>query len=57
MHIIAIAAMAEENRVIGDHGKIPWNIPEEQQFFKKETLGSTVIMGRSTFDSIGRCLP
>ena len=56
MHIIAIAAMAE-NRVIGNHGKIPWNIPEEQQFFKKETLGSTVIMGRSTFDSIGRCLP
>ena len=56
MHIIAIAAMAE-NRVIGNHGNIPWNIPEEQQFFKKETLGSTVIMGRSTFDSIGRCLP
>ncbi len=56
MYIIAIAAMSE-NRVLWNQGKIPWKIPEEQQFFKQETLGSPIIMGRKTFESIGRCLP
>jgi len=53
-----IAAMAA-NRVIGDSqsNQIPWNIPEEQQRFKEETMGHHLIMGRKTFESIGRPLP
>lgn len=53
---VTIAAMAE-NRVIGAQGKIPWHIKEELQFFKKTTLGHVLVMGRKTFESIGRALP
>ena len=56
MKIILIVAMAK-NRVIGSGSAIPWNIPEEQQRFKKITMGHTLIMGRKTFESIGRPLP
>ncbi len=52
----AIAAMSE-NRVIGDHGKIPWHLPEDFRWFKHKTMGGTLIMGRKTFESIGRPLP
>ncbi len=53
----AIAAMAE-NRVIGKDGKLPWNLPEELAWFKETTLGHTIVMGRKTFESIGkRALP
>ena len=52
----AIAAMSE-NRVIGDAGKIPWHLPEDFKWFKKMTTGQVVIMGRKTFESIGRSLP
>lgn len=54
--IALIAAMAQ-NRVIGRGGAIPWKVPGEQLFFKRTTLGHTVIMGRKTFESIGRALP
>lgn len=53
--IIIIAAVAE-NGVIGRAGKIPWHLPEEQALFRRLTLGHTLIMGRSTFESIGRPL-
>ncbi len=56
MLISLIAAMAE-NRVIGDQGAIPWKIPGEQNLFKKITLGHAIIMGRKTYESIGRPLP
>jgi len=56
MRISLIAAMAS-NRVIGSKGNIPWKIPGEQKMFKKITLGHTVIMGRKTFESLGRPLP
>lgn len=56
MKIILIAAMAK-NRVIGRDNTIPWHIPGEQQHFKALTLGHTLIMGRKTFESIGRALP
>ena len=56
MLISLIAAMAS-NRVIGDKGAIPWKIPGEQKMFKEITIGHTVIMGRKTFESIGRPLP
>jgi dihydrofolate reductase len=47
----------DPNRVIGCNGKIPWHIPEDFQFFKKVTMGCPLVMGRSTFLSIGKPLP
>ncbi len=52
----AIAAMAE-NRVIGNQGKIPWHLPEDFKWFKQTTLGHILVMGRRTYESIGRPLP
>jgi dihydrofolate reductase len=51
-----IAAYAD-NRVIGDHGRIPWRISEDFAHFKATTMGGTLVMGRATYDSIGRPLP
>jgi len=51
-----IVAMAR-NRVIGADGRIPWHLPNELQLFKRVTMGHHIIMGRKTFDSIGRLLP
>jgi dihydrofolate reductase len=51
-----IVAMAS-NRVIGNKGGIPWKIPGEQKMFKRITMGHTMIMGRKTYESIGRPLP
>src|ERR1022692_4632631 len=55
-HYFAIVAMSE-NRCIGNRGKIPWQLPEEQQWFKQKTMGGTLIMGRKTYKSIGKPLP
>lgn len=52
----AIAAMAE-NRVIGNAGAIPWHLADDFKWFKKTTMGHTLLMGRKTFESIGRPLP
>jgi dihydrofolate reductase len=52
----AIAAIAE-NRVIGCANKLPWHLPEDFKFFKQTTLGHILIMGRKTFESIGKILP
>lgn len=52
----AIAAMSE-NRVIGCRGRIPWHLPEDFKWFKRMTTGNVVVMGRKTFESIGRPLP
>ncbi|MEE9309468.1 MAG: type 3 dihydrofolate reductase [Cocleimonas sp.] len=51
-----IAAMGK-NRVIGKDNDMPWHLPADLQHFKKTTLGSPIIMGRKTYDSIGRPLP
>ena len=56
MKLAMIAAMAE-NRVIGRNNQLPWRIPSDLQFFKRVTLGKPVVMGRNTFESIGRPLP
>lgn len=56
MRIAAIAAMSE-NRVIGKNNKMPWHLPADLQHFKKITLGKPILMGRKTFESIGRPLP
>ncbi len=54
--ITLVAAMAR-NRVIGRDGQMPWHLPADLRHFKAVTLGHPVIMGRRTFDSIGRALP
>lgn len=54
--ISMIAAMAQ-NRVIGLDNDMPWHMPADLQHFKKLTTGKTVLMGRKTYDSIGRALP
>lgn len=51
-----IVAQAE-NRAIGKDNQMPWHLPEDLQYFKRVTLGKPVIMGRKTFESIGRALP
>ena len=51
-----IVAMAK-NRVIGFENKMPWHLPAELAYFKRVTTGHPIIMGRKTFDSIGRPLP
>jgi dihydrofolate reductase len=54
--VVLIAAVAE-NGVIGDAGTIPWHLPDDFAHFKATTLGHTLVMGRATYDSIGRPLP
>jgi dihydrofolate reductase len=55
-HFQAIAAMSL-NRVIGQGSRIPWHLPEDFKWFKRMTTGQVVVMGRKTFESIGRPLP
>jgi dihydrofolate reductase len=52
----AIVAMSL-NRVIGKDNKLPWHLPEDLRWFKKLTTGNVIIMGRKTWDSIGKPLP
>jgi dihydrofolate reductase len=52
----AIAAMAL-NRVIGNGNQIPWHLPEDFKWFKATTTGHVIVMGRKTFESIGKPLP
>jgi dihydrofolate reductase len=54
--VVLVAAVAD-NGVIGAGGDIPWAIPEDLRHFRATTRGNTVLMGRSTFDSIGHPLP
>ena len=55
-HFKAIAAMSL-NRVIGRGAEIPWHLPEDFKWFKETTMGGVLVMGRRTFESIGRPLP
>jgi dihydrofolate reductase len=52
----AIVAMSL-NRAIGKDNKLPWHLPEDLRWFKKLTTGNVIIMGRKTWDSIGKPLP
>ena len=56
MIISMIAAMAD-NRVIGKDNQMPWHLPADFAWFKRCTMGKPVIMGRKTYQSIGRPLP
>ncbi len=55
-HFKAIAAMSL-NRVIGRGKEIPWHLPEDFKWFKRMTTGQVIVMGRKTFESIGKPLP
>ncbi len=52
-HIVATS----ENHVIGVKGDLPWHIPEDLKFFKETTANSVIVMGRKTYDSLGKPLP
>jgi len=54
--LIAVVAMTAD-RVIGRNGTLPWHLPEDLQFFKRTTSGHPIVMGRKTFESIGKPLP
>lgn len=54
---LALIAALADNRVIGTQNRLPWHLPEDFRHFKAKTLGKPVIMGRKTWDSLGRPLP
>lgn len=54
---LAIIVAVAENGVIGRNNALPWHLPEDLRYFKRVTMGKPVLMGRKTFDSIGRPLP
>lgn len=56
LQLTAIVAMTPE-RVIGLNGDLPWKLPEDLAFFKRTTSGHPIVMGRKTYESIGRPLP
>lgn len=56
VRVVAIAAMAE-NRAIGLRNNIPWHVPADMKWFRETTRGKTLLMGRKTYESIGRPLP
>jgi dihydrofolate reductase len=55
--VVSIIAAMSSNRVIGRTGTIPWHIPQDMRNFRELTTGHALIMGRKTFESIGRPLP
>ncbi len=55
--LISLVAAVASNRVIGRGGRLPWRLPDDLKHFRARTLGKPVIMGRRTFESIGKPLP
>jgi dihydrofolate reductase len=54
---LSVLAALSENRVIGHAGELPWRLPDELAYVKRITMGHTLVMGRRTYESIGRPLP
>jgi len=54
---LAIIVAQAKNRVIGIKNRLPWHLPEDLRYFKQVTMAKPIIMGRKTFESIGRPLP
>ena len=54
---LAMIVATSLNGVIGVDGDLPWHIPEDLKYFRRNTVGHAIIMGRKTYDSIGRPLP
>jgi dihydrofolate reductase len=55
--VVSLVAAASDNNVIGKNNALPWRMPADMKFFKNLTMGHTVIMGRKTFESMGKPLP
>lgn len=55
--IVSVIIAASENNVIGKDNKLPWHLPADLKYFKNLTMGHHVIMGRKTYESIGKILP
>ena len=55
--MISLLVAHDPNRVIGMNNDLPWHIPEDLAYFKKMSMGKAMVMGRKTFESIGRPLP
>lgn len=55
--ILSILVAVAENGVIGREGRLPWRLPDDLRRFKRLTTGHTIVMGRRTYESIGRALP
>lgn len=55
--VALVVAMAKDSRIIGKDGGLPWRIPGDMKFFKRITMGKPIVMGRKTFESIGKPLP
>src|SRR5690625_431947 len=55
--MISLLVAMDQNRVIGLNNDMPWHLPKDLKFFKQKTVGHTIVMGRKTFNSIGRVLP
>ncbi len=54
---LSLITAFDKNQLIGNGNALPWNIPEDLAYFKKLTSGNTIVMGRKTYESIGRPLP
>lgn len=55
--MISLLVAMDRNQVIGYQDDMPWHLPNDLKYFKEQTTGQTIIMGRKTFESIGRVLP
>jgi len=55
--ILSMIAAMDRNRLIGHNNELPWHLPADFAHFKKTTMGKPILMGRKTYDSIGRALP
>jgi len=55
--IVSIIAAMDRNRLIGSNNQLPWHLPADLGHFKQVTMGKPIIMGRKTYESIGRALP
>lgn len=55
--MISLIFAFDDNRVMGYNNKMPWHLPGDLAYFKKTTMGKPMIMGRKTFESIGKALP
>lgn len=57
MSKITLVVAAAENNAIGKNNQMPWHLPNDFKYFKKSTIGHSIVMGRKTFESIGKPLP
>jgi dihydrofolate reductase len=55
--LLSLLVAADENNVIGKDNKLPWHLPNDLKYFKNLTWGMPILMGRKTFESIGKALP